>query len=100
MKQKFAIGQKVTPNTRQWEVIFGEMSSGDFPEFGKVYTVARYPLLHLPGAVGGMMALEEKSPNKLYHQDKFDPLIEDSVLESELEAIGDMTLPREHLCDG
>lgn len=101
MGQRFAIGQKVTPNTKRWEVVFGVMGAKDFPVFGKVYTVARYPLLDRVGYFAGMMALEEMPKDKLYHQDKFDPLVEDSVLEEELMEIGfDATVNKAHLIDG
>lgn len=81
----FRIGQKVTPRDKHWQVVFGEMAPQDMLEFGKVYTVAGYPLASkVLGYFAGMVQLEERPQDKLYHEDKLEALVDDFVLEAEL----------------
>lgn len=85
---KFKIGQEVTPTKRDWVVVFGKMEKEDFPKFGKIYTVAGYPMdgsdkVHPD--FWGMMQLEEKPPSKVYHERHFEAVLPAEVIEEALE---------------
>ncbi len=87
---KFKIGQHVTPVKKDWNVIFGQMDAGDLPEFGKIYTVAGYPLhgnTDFPPQFWNMIQLEEKHPNKVYMDCFFEALISDEELEEQLNEV-------------
>jgi hypothetical protein len=87
---KFRIGQEVTPTKRHFEVVFGKMEEGDMPEFGKIYTVAGYPLesdTRYPLSAWGMMQLEERKPNKLYHERHFEAVLPAEAIEEALENV-------------
>lgn len=85
---KFKIGQEVTPTKREWDVVFGKMDAGDMPEFGKIYTVAGYPIDGhdaFPKDFWGMMQLEEKPPSKVYHERHFEAVLPVEAIEEALE---------------
>lgn len=87
---KFKIGQEVTPTKRQFEVVYGTMEAGDMPEFGKIYTVAGYPLAgkdYVPEYHQGMMQLAEKNPNKVYHESAFEAVLPAEAIEEALEQV-------------
>lgn len=87
---KFKIGQEVTPVKRHFNVIFGEMGPGDLPEFGKIYTVAGYPLAgkeYAPEYHQGMLQLEEKPPTKVYHESCFEAVLPAEAIEEALEQV-------------
>ena len=85
---KFRIGQEVTPTKRHFDVVFGEFEQGDMPEFGKIYTVAGYPLesdTRYPLCLWGMMQLEEKPATKVYHERHFEAVLPAEAIEEALE---------------
>lgn len=85
---KFKIGQEVTPNREKFDVIFGKIEADDIPKFGKIYTVAGYPLDGLVDVnkyYWGMMQLEEKPPTKAYHEDHFEAVLPAEAIEEALE---------------
>jgi len=85
---KFKIGQEVTPTKRHFDVVFGAMQPIDIPEFGKIYTVAGYPLSekdYVPEYLQRMMQLEEKSPTKVYHENFFEAVLPAEAIEEALE---------------
>ncbi len=87
---KFKIGQQVTPTKRNFDVVFGKMEASDLPVFGKVYTVAGYPIHGQPAFpkdFWGMMALEEMKPNKIYHERWFEALVSDEKLEADIKEL-------------
>lgn len=87
---KFKIGQEVTPTKRKFDVIFGSMEEGDMPQFGKIYTVAGYPMdgnTKYPLEVWGMMQLEEKNPTKVYHERWFEAVLPAEAIEVALEQV-------------
>ena len=87
---KFKIGQEVTPVKTEWNVVYGKMQPGDYPEFGKVYTVAGYPLHgnpYVPEYHQGMMQLAEKPVNKVYHESSFEALVPSEQLSEDLKEV-------------
>lgn len=87
---KFKIGQEVTPVKRKWDVIFGKMEPGDLPEFGKIYTVAGYPLhgnIDVPKELWGMMLLEEKPDSKVYHEQHFEAVLPVEAIQEAMEQV-------------
>jgi hypothetical protein len=87
---KFRIGQEITPTKRHFDVVFGKMEDGDMPEFGKIYTVAGYPIDGhdaFPKDFWGMMQLEEKHPSKVYHERHFEAVLPAEAIEEALENV-------------
>ncbi len=87
---RFKIGQEVTPVKTEWNVVYGKMETGDYPEFGKIYTVAGYPLHgkdHVPEYHQGMMQLAEKPDNKVYHESSFEAMVPSEQLSKDLEEV-------------
>lgn len=87
---KFKIGQEVTPTKRDWDVVFGKMEAVDLPEFGKIYTVAGYPIdghEAFPKKFWGMIQLEEKPPSKLYHERHFEAVLPAEAIAEALEEV-------------
>ena len=87
---RFKIGQEVTPNKKEFNVVLGNMGPEDMPQYGKVYTVAGYPLHGRTGVAPehfGMMQLEEMKPKMLYHEDCFEALVSDEKLEADIKEL-------------
>lgn len=87
---KFKIGQEVTPTKRHFDVVFGKMEEGDMPQFGKIYTVAGYPLdgaENVHPDMWGMMQLEEKNPTKVYHERNFEAVLPAEAIAVALEQV-------------
>ena len=80
--QRFEVGQAITPNHKDWIVLEGSDKGSVLPKFGEIYHVKCYGKYW--SKYGWFMEIDELSVGAFYSENGFDPVVDSSVIESEI----------------
>lgn len=85
--QRFKEGQAITLREpgEEWEPLTGKSAYGDVPKFGQIYHLLDYD--DVPYYGEWYIRIQEMHPLDTFDEGSFEPVIETSVLEEELEQL-------------